>query len=314
MLIRDPMYQQLHTILRGRLQNGQFPPGGRFLTERQLAAEFQVSRATANKVLSSLVSEGSLEFRKGLGTFVTARRWEFDLRTLISFTHQASAQGLTPRTRVLEFRELRGSAIPPELRKSLELGDQETVLEMMRLRSAGREPLILERRWVVAKHCPGLNRKLAGGSLYAVWQEQFGLVIATAEERVRAVMLSVADAGQLGVPAGSAALEVECLGRLDSGVPLWWEQTRYRGDAYEFRQQLTASSGQSVIARRGHSRLESAEAEQSLQHGEPAPASKRRQRTHTPAEKMPAASAGRSGRKSGPRSSARRPRQSGGDA
>ncbi|MFN9913156.1 MAG: GntR family transcriptional regulator, partial [Pirellulaceae bacterium] len=46
----------------------------RFLTEREIADRFGVSRPTANKALASLVSEGLLEFRRGVGTFVQRLR------------------------------------------------------------------------------------------------------------------------------------------------------------------------------------------------------------------------------------------------
>jgi DNA-binding GntR family transcriptional regulator len=49
--------------------------GERLLTERQICERFGVSRATANKALSNLVSEGVLEFRKGVGTFVREGGW-----------------------------------------------------------------------------------------------------------------------------------------------------------------------------------------------------------------------------------------------
>ena len=51
-----------------------------FLTEREVAEKFQVSRATANKSLASLVSEGFLEFRKGVGTFVRRDVIDYDVR------------------------------------------------------------------------------------------------------------------------------------------------------------------------------------------------------------------------------------------
>ena len=68
-LVRDPVYQQINGRLKA-LASRAYRPGDKFLTEREIVARFAVSRPTANKALAGLVSEGVLEFRKGVGTFV----------------------------------------------------------------------------------------------------------------------------------------------------------------------------------------------------------------------------------------------------
>jgi len=47
-LVRVPMYQQINDILRALLKTGEFAQGDRFLTERQIAERFQVSRSWRN--------------------------------------------------------------------------------------------------------------------------------------------------------------------------------------------------------------------------------------------------------------------------
>src|SRR5688500_1653286 len=133
MLVKEPIYQQLNRELR-KLP-GQ--PGDRFLTEREISSRFGVSRATANKALASLVAEGLLEFRKGLGTFVRGGTLDVDLRALVSFTDRARAAGKRPSTRVLRLEFLPGP-----------------VLRMERLRLVDDVPVILERRDVMASLCP----------------------------------------------------------------------------------------------------------------------------------------------------------------
>ena len=97
-IVREPIYQQLCRILRDLARSGEFTAGEKFLTEREIASRFNVSRATANKALSSLVSEGALEFRKGMGTYVRPGLIGYDLRALVSFTKKAKAAGKKPST------------------------------------------------------------------------------------------------------------------------------------------------------------------------------------------------------------------------
>ncbi len=231
-IVREPIYQQLNQALRRLIRGGDFAVGNQFLTERQIAERFEVSRITANKALASLVSEGLLSFRKGVGTFVCAPPLAYDLRALASFTEKAAAAGLRPGTRVLRFARLPAGACPPEAPAALAEAGELFAIE--RLRLADEEPVILERRLVVARHCPDLDERDLAGSLYSLWADRYQLVITAAEQTIRAVALDNHDATLLGVARGAAALELECLGRLQHGLPLWWERTRYRGDRYAF--------------------------------------------------------------------------------
>lgn len=237
MLVREPIYQQLNEALRGLIRGREFKAGERFLTERQIGARFRVSRATANKAVSNLVSEGVLEFRKGVGTFVRGGLMDYDLRSLVSFTGKARLAGRRPSTRVLAFEAL-PAARAPEAAALLGAGKSDVLYSMERLRLADGLPVILERRFVAGARCPGLRRDRVGGSLYELWTKRYGLEIAGAEETIRAASLRGAEARLLGVRPGAAALEVTALGFLRGGEPLWWERTLYRGEAYEFRNRV----------------------------------------------------------------------------
>lgn len=235
MLVRTPVYHQLNDRLLVLIRSGAHPPGARFLTEREVAARYGVSRLTANKSLAGLVSAGHLEFRKGVGTFVRAQALENDLRSLVSFTHHARQAGRKPETRVLEFRRLPARQLPAGLRESLAVAPADPVLFVERLRLADGQPVILERRHLAAARCPGLDRPALAGSLYE-WFATQGLPITRSDQRVRAVNLGARDARLLGTRPRSAALWVQAVGH--GRHPLWVEDTLYRGDRYEFHNLL----------------------------------------------------------------------------
>ena len=72
-LVRQvPLTQQMRDILASRIRDGEYPPGSQLPPENELAAEFDVSRATVRSALSSLAAQGSVVRRQGAGTFVTA--------------------------------------------------------------------------------------------------------------------------------------------------------------------------------------------------------------------------------------------------
>ena len=233
LLARVPVYQQLHELLRGLIGQGEYRAGDKFPAEREIAERFQVSRVTANKSIASLVTEGVLEFRPGVGTFVRAAGMDYDLRSLMSFTRKAELGGKLPTTKVLRWQTIPAGDCAVVVGEALAVGPTESVHFVERLRLADGVPLILERRHIVAAHCPRLTKRQLTGSLYTLFTEHFGLKLTGATQSLRATNLDTADAANLGVPAGTAALWIRATGFCQHG-PLWFEDTLYRGDRYEF--------------------------------------------------------------------------------
>src|SRR5678816_4491112 len=126
-IVRQPIYQQLNQALRSLLGSGEFKTGARFLTEREVSTRFEVSRATANKALSNLVSEGILEFKKGVATFVRGGVLDYDLRSLVSFTGKAAAASKKPSPRVLNFDRVPGAKIARSVAAALKVRDADPV-------------------------------------------------------------------------------------------------------------------------------------------------------------------------------------------
>ena len=231
-LVREPMYQQINDILRALLKTGEFAQGDRFLTERQIAERFQVSRPTANKVLGGMVSEGLLQFKKGVGTFVYSPSLDYDITAPVSFTQKVQDAGKTPTTRVLEFKRIAASEAGAEVEAKLHVWNQE-LFAITRLRLADRVPVVLDRRWVSTSIFPGLTRSELRGSFFALCQEKYGLKISETNQSIRAVKLMGQDAKLLQMRSGSPAFLVSAI--VYSGPrPAWWEMTLYRGDMYEF--------------------------------------------------------------------------------
>lgn len=242
-LTREPLYQQLNQRLRALTQSAEFPVGGQFLTERQVSERFQVSRATANKALSNLVAEGLLTFRKGVGTFVSARSMDYDLRALVSFTEEAESAGKKPRTELLAFREIQAGEAKGEIAQKLGVSGDTPLFYLERLRLADELPVIFERRYVVAEFCKSLTAEDAKGSIYRLWKDRYNLDVEGAEQSIRAVNLSREEANTLRTRQNTAGLLITSTGYLVGHRPLWHELTLYRGDAYEFHNRLAGIQG-----------------------------------------------------------------------
>ena len=64
---------QVDNVLRNRIRNRVYPPGGRLPSESELSTEFGVSRTTVRTVLTRLATEGLLLRKHGDGTYVNLR-------------------------------------------------------------------------------------------------------------------------------------------------------------------------------------------------------------------------------------------------
>jgi GntR family transcriptional regulator len=236
-------HQHLIERLRQLIRSGKFPAGVQFLTEREIAERFETSRPTANKALSSLVTAGLLEVRRGAGTFVRESSLDYDLERLVSFTDKAKAAGKVPGTELIEYRTLKVGEAPQEVMLRLKATPSDPIIYMERTRLADSEPVIFERRYVAAKHCPRMTRRHAKGSLYACWTEKCGLNVTGADETIHAVNASKTEARPLKIAVGTACFKIVATGYVDEKTPLWHEETFYRADVYEFRNRIGGISG-----------------------------------------------------------------------
>lgn len=232
-VVSEPVYMQLARVCRDRLVGGGAKPGDRFPSERDLARDFGVSRATANKVMSNLVAEGLLEHRPGIGMFVAENRTlHASLREMESFTGQARTLGLDPETRVLGFKRLGRDDVPNEVAAGMGLAAGEEVVFTERLRLADGVPVILEFRWIRASLVPGLRRQDLEGSCYGLLERRYGVRLAGERQKIGARNLVAGEARKLEVRPGAAALIVEGPGISEDETVVWYQVLLYRGDRY----------------------------------------------------------------------------------
>lgn len=158
---RDPFaYQRLYRAISGLIAQGFLKAGYALASERDLAQQLRLSRATVRRAVRGLVAEGLLVQKQGSGTFV-AERIEKSLARLTSFADDLQAQGLPMRTAFIERST--GPATAAE-REALQLAPEQPVARIRRLRYGGGEPLAVECSTLPADVLP--DPELVRGSLY----------------------------------------------------------------------------------------------------------------------------------------------------
>jgi GntR family transcriptional regulator of abcA and norABC len=70
-----PLYKQIANYLESRILNGEFPPGSRLPSERDLANQLKVNRSTINHAFEELRAIGLVNRMVGYGTVVNSDMW-----------------------------------------------------------------------------------------------------------------------------------------------------------------------------------------------------------------------------------------------
>lgn len=70
---KEPLYLQLYKDLLEKIRSGEYPPGSKLPSEKELGSVYNVSRITSKKAMDALVANGFITRTPGRGTFVLKR-------------------------------------------------------------------------------------------------------------------------------------------------------------------------------------------------------------------------------------------------
>jgi GntR family transcriptional regulator len=214
------------TDLMGR---GELEPGDRLPREDRLATLLGVSRMTLRQALATLESAGTLERKTGRmgGTFVRERRVECDLTGLAGFTEQMRRANLRAGARVVSARTLAANAT---VARALAIPRRADVHEIVRVRTARREPLAIERSFFPSETFPDLLAQRLTGSLYALLTRRYGQQPVSAAEGLEPVVARQAEAALLKVDPASPLMLIERTAYTAAGLAVEFARDLFRPD------------------------------------------------------------------------------------
>jgi len=226
-----PLYHQVAGVLRQRIEDGIYPVGGKLLSEDELAAEFEVSRATIRQAVGELVMEGLVVRRQGRGTYVEKRdtnvlqqRFRGSLGDLINESSRA-------KTRNLDVAH--DAPIPSHIAEVLQL-DSPAGTIVKRTRIMDGQPFALTITYLP----PDLGKTLTPARLRRRALMELlmdtGISLSSASQSIRAQLADLDVCAQIDVELGAAVLFVERIVHDSAGRPVEYVRSWYRGDRYEY--------------------------------------------------------------------------------
>jgi GntR family transcriptional regulator len=224
-----PKYDRLKDAVLATIESA--APGTPLPPERELCAQYGVSRTTVRQSLQELELEGYIIRHQGRGTFVARRKVSLALQ-MVSFTEDMRRRGLRPSSQLLRAEEVEPSG---EVAGYLGLPPSGKALRLERLRLADEEPMALAVTYLPAQRVKRLAALLHDeASLYAILAQNYGIVPTEAQESFESVLASPENAELLGTQPGSALTLLTRRSWDGDGVPVEFARSYYRGDRYRF--------------------------------------------------------------------------------
>lgn len=228
-----PKYYQLASILRQKIEEGEWQPRSSIPSERQLEALYNVSRTTTREAIELLVKQGLLYREQGRGTFVSPQKLQKGWMDLTSFSEDLLKRGMQPGQIIRSLGWVEPSA---RVLQRLELAPGSMALRIERVRLGDGIPIGLQTSFLSL--APGqeitMEEMDASGSLYRILAEKFHIIPTEADETLEVTLATPDEASLLEITTGAPLLLSERLLFSQERKPVEYVKILYRGDRYQY--------------------------------------------------------------------------------
>jgi GntR family histidine utilization transcriptional repressor len=147
----QPQYQKIKQFIVEHIDRGEWEVGHRVPSDNELAAQFEVSRMTANRAMRELTDNGVLTRIAGVGTFVAEHIPQTPLLEIQNIAIEIEGRGHQYSALVHSLEEL---PAPRDIALELEVPTQTPVFRSMVVHLENGVQVQLEDRWVNASLVP----------------------------------------------------------------------------------------------------------------------------------------------------------------
>ena len=230
---KTPLYDLIEQNLRELILRGQLTPGEAVPSEWELVDLYGVSRLTVRSALDDLTRQGWLIRRHGVGTFVSHPAITEISPSKLSFTEQMRAIGRKPSSRLVSLQVVDAGM---EVANMLSLEQGEPVFEIVRVRLADGEPILLETSYLSQKRFPHLENasELTTSSLYEWLGVHYQTNVTMMDQSLEPVLLKTDQAEFLETQPGSPAMLSKVRAYTNTAEPIEYSWSVTRGDQCRF--------------------------------------------------------------------------------
>lgn len=228
-----PLYKEVENLLTQGLAQGAWKPGEALPSESKLAQRFHVSIGTIRRGIDELVAAQILVRHQGRGTYVATHT---PRRMLYRFFRIVGENGTkeTPDSQLISFSRHRAGE---QEAKRLNVLPGEKVIRVVNLQRLGGRPVGVDHLVLSDARFPGLTEAILrerDDTLYALYQQRYGINVVRAHERLRAIACDDQTASLLGLEPGAPLLEINRTAMSYHNAPVELRRSLVNTAAHEY--------------------------------------------------------------------------------
>ena len=227
---RTLAYQRVYEKIKEDILSARYGTGTLMPTEAELETDYGVSRSTIRKAMELLAKEGYVDIRQGRGTMVKDFSARQDYTHVTSVTESLKKRGYHVTTRKLHIEKCRA---PEKIAGALALQPPGWTAHVQRIQEADGNPVCMMENYIPYSLVEGIERERGIVSLYRFLEENYGFEIQRTKDVIAAATADFYEAEILGVPVGTAMLQVERICFSPSGEPVCFDYVKILGSYYQ---------------------------------------------------------------------------------
>ena len=226
-----PLHKQAEMLLRALITKEEYKEGKMLPNEVELSEQLKISRNTLRQSINTLVTEGLLIRKKGVGTRVAEKNLYSEATNWLSFSQEMKVLGVK-----IENFELQISKQAPteNARQFFEITNQVKVLRLERLRGKENFPFVYFHSEFNPKirmdGTENFNRPL-----YEILENDYNIIVKTSREEIRASGANPFIAGKLEIEVGDPILIRKRFVSDINDLPIEYNIGWYRADSFSYK-------------------------------------------------------------------------------
>lgn len=228
-------YIEIYKDLKGKIETGEYEFQELLPSENTLVQEYDCSRNTIRRAISTLVTDGYVQTMQGKGVriiFQPAMQTSFTIGGIESFKESAVRNHQKPETKVIHFAELTVDK-KIAVRTGFPIGAE--IYYLQRLHYLDGKALILNHNYFLKSVAVGLTKEIAEKSIYDYLENTLGVNIVTSKRIMTVEKMTQIDEKYLDLGDYNCMAVVSSHTYNSDGIMFEYTQSRHRPDYFSFQ-------------------------------------------------------------------------------
>jgi len=228
---QQKLYVQIYSIIKDKIETGEWPAGSQIPTEDELSKAHDVSKAPVRMAIAELVRNGYLRKQQGKGTFVSPSLPDRGITMKTRLSEDMFGEGVVAKKEVL----VKGVKVPPEDVRNYLKADGD-IYYILCKRVVEGEPAYLEESFVPLAVVPDIDEvDVCQTPFYEMMQTRSASKIQKVVQMIEISEMSGDASSILKARPGTSMLMLHRLLVDSDGRPLAY--TRLMGDGKKYKLQ-----------------------------------------------------------------------------